>query len=103
MESLLFEPLLDVDFGGPGGVYLSELTGLVCYMGYDPHPLLGMQAVYADGRTALFGSRRGCETYFAIAGPDGERITQVSVLNHCGDPSQTSVNGLCGLQVGGIH
>ncbi|OJJ07411.1 hypothetical protein ASPVEDRAFT_142746 [Aspergillus versicolor CBS 583.65] len=81
MEPPPFEPLLNVDFGGPGGAHLSELTGLVCYMGYDPHPLLGMQAIYADGRTVLFGSTHACEVYFTIAGPDGERVTEVSIFH----------------------
>lgn len=106
MGPLPFEPLLNIDFGGPRGAYLSELTGIVCYMGYDPHPLLGMQAVYADGRSVLFGSRRGCEVYFAIAGPDGEHITEVSVSNHVNDFLQASYRqtvseGVCGLKVGG--
>ena len=106
MEPLPFQPLLSIDFGGPNGLYLSELTGIVCYLGYDPHPLLGMQAVYADGRSVLFGSRRGCEVYFAISGPDGERITGVGVLKHVNDLMQTVyrrtvTKGVCGLKVGG--
>lgn len=109
IEPPRFEPLLNVDFGGPGGAHLSELTGLVGYMGYDPHPLLGMQAVYADGRAVLFGSTRACEVYFTISGPYGERITEVSVFHGfdefpppCVDAEAVPTR-LSGLQVGDIH
>lgn len=109
MEPPHFEPLLNIDFGGPGGGQLSELTGLVCYMGYDPHPMLGMQAIYADGRTVLFGSRNGCEVYFTIAGPDGERITEVGFFHGFDEYPRPSADRegmptrLGGLQVRGIH
>ncbi|KAL2817020.1 hypothetical protein BDW59DRAFT_182360 [Aspergillus cavernicola] len=85
---LSFEPLLNIDFGGPGGLYLSRLTELVCYMGYDPHPVLGMKAIYADGRS---------------------RVTEIGILNYLEDYVRTTMNtqvasrGLCGLQVTTNH
>ncbi|KAL4778402.1 hypothetical protein BJX76DRAFT_362764 [Aspergillus varians] len=109
LPNLPFEPLLNVDFGGPGGLYLSRLTELVCYMGYGSHPVLGMEAIYADGRSVLFGSRRGCRLSFAIGGPDGERITEIGILKYIDDYVQTTMNtqvtsrGLCGLQVTTNH
>ncbi|KAL4937344.1 hypothetical protein BDV06DRAFT_227027 [Aspergillus oleicola] len=39
-----------------------------------------MEAIYVDGRSLLFGAKRGCALHFSIPGPDGERIAEVGIL-----------------------
>ncbi|TPR02659.1 Peroxidase, 2 family protein [Aspergillus niger] len=70
-----FEPLSNMDFGGPGG------------MGYH----------YADGKSVFFGSTGGCAISIPINGPDGERISGVSIVEDNRDLVQSE--GLGGLQV----
>lgn len=76
-----FEPLVNVDFAGPGGRLLSSLTRLVCYLSKYTHPLMGFEMIYADGKSILFGSNGGCELSFPIDGPKGERINKVGILD----------------------
>ncbi|KAL4966490.1 F-box protein [Aspergillus stella-maris] len=101
---LQFEYLLNMDFGGPGGHHLSDLTGLVCFMGNDPHAVHGLMAFYTDGRSVLFGSKRGCGLSFAISGPMGERIVEIRIMrfveDNVWDGTDTRIApGLAGLQV----
>ncbi|GLA14303.1 hypothetical protein AnigIFM62618_000679 [Aspergillus niger] len=92
-----FEPLSNMDFGGPGGRYLMSLTRLDFHVTSYPHPLIGMGYHYADGRSIFFGSTGGCAISIPINGPDGERISGVSIVEDNRDFVQSE--GLGGLQV----
>ncbi|GLA27474.1 hypothetical protein AnigIFM63326_004683 [Aspergillus niger] len=92
-----FEPLSNMDFGGPEGRYLMSLTRLDFHVTSYPHPLIGLGYHYADGRSVFFGSTGGCAISIPINGPDGERISGVSIVEDNRDFVQSE--GLGGLQV----
>ncbi|XHG00078.1 hypothetical protein AWENTII_003549 [Aspergillus wentii] len=92
-----FEPLINIDFGGPRGLLLGSLTRLVFHMASYPYPLVGIETSYSDGRTVLFGSNGGCEISFSIDGSKGERINRIDALE--GNRRYYAYIGLAGLQI----
>ena len=91
----VFEPLINVDFGGPKGIRLGELTRLTCYMTSGYRPLIGIEVFYADGTSFLYSSGGGCEISFFLNGPAGERIHQVGIVEKkSGDDSEIPLSGL---------
>ncbi|KAL4902684.1 hypothetical protein BDW74DRAFT_56524 [Aspergillus multicolor] len=100
-ESLPFEPLHNIVFGGPGGALLPSLTSLVFHMDSRPNPLVGIEIFYNDGHSDLYGRKLGCALSFSIDSANGERIGQVGTLewseNDCLWPLFSL--GLCGLQL----
>ncbi|KAL4915861.1 hypothetical protein BDW62DRAFT_203313 [Aspergillus aurantiobrunneus] len=105
MPTRLFEPLVSIDFGGPGGLLLSSLKRLVFYMGPGTHHVIGLEVFYADGSSFFFGTNWGCELSFPIDGPNGERVNGISTLNYVdsslapGEQGWPGDRGVCGLQV----
>lgn len=92
-----FEPLINIDFGGPRGLLLGSLTRLAFHMASSPYPLIGIEIFYSDGKSVLFGSNSGCEISFFVNGSNGERINQVGILED--NQRHYSAIGLGGLQV----
>ncbi|KAJ0417371.1 hypothetical protein BJY00DRAFT_289777 [Aspergillus carlsbadensis] len=74
-------PLCSIDFGGPGGAFLSTLTRLVFRMEHAT-PFVGVECHYRDQPPRIFGntSSTACELSFLIDGSAGERITRVDLL-----------------------
>ena len=101
LPSQPFEPLTNIDFGGPRGLLLGSLTGLTFHMASRPHPLIGIELSFANGKSVLFGSDRGCGISFLIAGSTGERVNRVSILKDNRDYYPTP--GLGGLEVCSKH
>lgn len=95
--SRAFEPLTNIDFGGPRGLLLGSLTRLALHMASDPHPLIGIEISYSDGRSVLFGSNRGCGISFFVDGSKGERINRIGILED--NRRYHPIIGLGGLQV----
>lgn len=60
-----FEPLIDMNFGGQGGVLLGDLTGITVHMVSDRCPITGIDFIYRD-KTLRFGSGGGTELMFCI-------------------------------------
>ncbi|KAL3469477.1 hypothetical protein BJX99DRAFT_265147 [Aspergillus californicus] len=75
-----FEPLTNIDFGGPKGLRLGTLIRLVVYMVKGTCPLIGMEAFYSNGTSTLFGSNLGCGLSLFLSGPKGERINRIGIL-----------------------
>ncbi|KAL5041593.1 hypothetical protein BDW71DRAFT_201251 [Aspergillus fruticulosus] len=104
-NALPFAPLISIDFGAPGGLGLAELTRLVFYMGFDPNPIRGVKAVYANGVSRLFGSGNGSELSFCIDGPNGERVVKIAVLHRVDDTPHDDelqsgkISSLCGVHI----
>ncbi|PYH74879.1 F-box protein [Aspergillus vadensis CBS 113365] len=92
-----FEPLSNIDFGGPGGRCLMSLIRLDFHMTSYPHPLIGIGYHYADGKSVFFGSTGGCAISIPINGPSGERISGISIVEDNRDFYHSE--GLGGLQV----
>lgn len=92
-----FEPLSNIDFGGPGGRCLMSLIRLDFHMTSYPHPLIGIGYHYADGKSVFFGSTGGCAISIPINGPSGERISGISIVEDNRDLFLSE--GLGGLQV----
>ncbi|OJI85315.1 hypothetical protein ASPTUDRAFT_65238 [Aspergillus tubingensis CBS 134.48] len=82
-----FEPLSNIDFGGPGDFHMTSY----------PHPLIGIGYHYADGKSVFFGSTGGCAISIPINGPSGERISGISIVEDNRDLFLSE--GLGGLQV----
>ncbi|KGO47924.1 hypothetical protein PEXP_037990 [Penicillium expansum] len=74
-----FEPLTNIDFGGPRGLLLAS-SRLTFHMASDPHLFIGIEISYSDGRSILFGSSGGCGISFFIDGSNGERINRIGML-----------------------
>lgn len=97
-----FEPLANIDFGGPRGLLLGSLTSLAFHMTSDPDPILGIEISHSDGGSVLFGSSGGCRVSFFVDGPKGERVNQIGILeDRPREHGQTcwATIGLGGLQV----
>ncbi|RAK84621.1 hypothetical protein BO79DRAFT_202256 [Aspergillus costaricaensis CBS 115574] len=92
-----FEPLSNIDFGGPGGRCLMSLIRLDFHMTSYPHPLIGIGYHYADGKSVFFGSTGGCAISIPINGPSGERISGIRIVEDNRDVYHSE--GLGGLQV----
>lgn len=92
-----FDPVTNVDFGGPGGRSLGALTRLTFYMESTPDPLTGIELFYADSSPLLVGSRDGCEISCLVNGPKGERLAHIGVFEE--NESNGSGTRLKGLQV----
>lgn len=107
-----FRPLINVDFGGPGGVLLSRLARITVYLG-DRADIVGIDFFYEKSNRKYFspigqGTQNlkaeeyrsyGCvqgssvvQIANFIAGSQGERIIKVEIL--CGHG-----HGLKGLKV----
>lgn len=95
--SRAFESLTNIDFGGPIGLHLGSLTRLTFHMTSTPHPIMGIEIFYADGRSVLFGSNGGCGISFCTDGSKRERINRVGILEN--DRIHRSITGLGGLQM----
>ncbi|KAF9892815.1 hypothetical protein FE257_000404 [Aspergillus nanangensis] len=72
------EPLINMDFGGPGGNLLGSLIGMTVHIkaGYN---IVGITYEYSD-RAVTFGCAAGVGLSFFIDGPGGERITVVKLI-----------------------
>lgn len=92
-----FEPLTNIDFGGPRGQLLGSLTRLTFHMTSTPHPIMGIEIFYSDGRSVLFGSNGGCAISCCIDGSKGDHINRVGILEN--DRIRRSITDLGGLQV----
>lgn len=88
----VFDPLVNVDFGGPQGILLPFLTRIVVHMLAETCPIVGMDFFYTD-RCMRFGSGGATELSFFLDGPAGERITAVEVT------AEEPEFGVRGLQV----
>ena len=99
--SQIFEPLMNIDFGGASGLLLEGFTRLIFYMTSRPSPLIGIEVLHSDGNSLLCGTRSGCELSFFISGLKGERIDRVGIFEESSayDPEIT----LGGLQVSMTH
>lgn len=75
-----FEPLTNIDFGGPRGLLLPFLTPLTFHMAPSRHMLIGIEIFYSDGRCVLFGSNSGCEISMFVNGSKGERVNRVGIM-----------------------
>ena len=96
----VFEPLINIDFGGPKGIYLGVFTRITCHMTSNPYPLIGLEIFHADGRSLLYGIAGGCELSFFVNGQTGERIRQVGIVE---EKSLNDDNvSLGGLQVNSL-
>ncbi|EHA18623.1 hypothetical protein ASPNIDRAFT_129458, partial [Aspergillus niger ATCC 1015] len=84
-----FEPLSNMDFGGPGGRYLMSLTRLDFHVTSYPHPLIGMGYHYADGNT----NPGNYQTYASLKGI--RRIQASAGISGWSRPP----NGICGLKL----
>jgi hypothetical protein len=87
-----FDPLINIDFGGPHGVLLASLTRLVVHMVSEFRPIVGLEFVY-NNRSIKFGLGGVAEISALIDGQGGERIINVEVV--IDDPK----SGMRGLQV----
>lgn len=95
--SRAFEPLTNIDFGGPGGELLRLLTRLTFYMTAGPLPFKGIEIFYADRKPLLYGTRSGCGLSFVIDGSKGEHIDHVSIVENGSEYDPEIILG--GLQV----
>lgn len=96
-SSRAFDPLMNIDFGGPKGVRLGLLTRLTFHMTAHPMPLVGIEIFYSDGNSSLYGTRGGCELSFFIDGPKGECIDHIDILEESSQNHPGKILG--GLQV----
>lgn len=87
-----FEPLINVDFGGLRGMLLPYLTRIVIYMVSDHRPIIGIGFFYTN-RSIRFGDTNGVQLSFLINGPEGERISDISIT--VDDPPDR----ICSLEV----
>lgn len=71
--------VVDVDFGGPNGKYLTSLTRVVLHMMSAEMPIIGMQFFYTN-MSFKFGIGGQTELSFIIDGPGGERIDDVEII-----------------------
>ncbi|KAF9893998.1 hypothetical protein FE257_008969 [Aspergillus nanangensis] len=72
--------VINIDFGGPGGILLKALTKLVVHMAIGPLPVVGVDFSYADSTVKHFGHRGQNQLTFYVNGPAGERITKIVVV-----------------------
>lgn len=80
--SQVFEPLLNIDFGGPSGVLLGSVARLTLHMESPPRPIIGIEVFHNDGRSVLFGSEGGCAISLFVNSSKGERINEMCILEH---------------------
>ncbi|CAG8192000.1 unnamed protein product [Penicillium salamii] len=94
-----FDPLTNIDFGGPKGVHLGRLTRLTFHMAASnsPLPLTGIEIFLSDGHSFLCGSRSDCELSLFIEGSKGERIDRIDILEESSRYHLKKVLG--GLQI----
>ncbi|KAK2768311.1 hypothetical protein FQN54_000164 [Arachnomyces sp. PD_36] len=74
-----FEPLISIDFGGPGGALLGSLTGITAHMISSKTPVVGMTFIYGD-KSITFGRLGAVALTVLIDGPGGERILGVGAI-----------------------
>ncbi|KGO74307.1 hypothetical protein PITC_019770 [Penicillium italicum] len=89
-----FEPLTNIDFGGPRGLLLASLARLTFYMTSYPYLFIGIEISYSDGRSVLHGSSGGCGLSFFVDGSNGERINRIGVLGIRESQPEMSLDGL---------
>lgn len=87
-----FNPILNMDFGGPRGFMLSSLSKVVVTMRSNPALVIGIEFFYGSEKTTFFGSRGGVELSFLIDGAGGERISGVKT-------ERTATQGVHSFQV----
>ncbi|KAG5746660.1 hypothetical protein H9Q70_010651 [Fusarium xylarioides] len=90
---------LNMDFGGPGGAFISRLSRITALHDDQHGSFRGFTFSYIDGRTKSYGTRTvintagdrsACiEQSFSIDGPGGERIVSLEVAP---DPSPETEN-----------
>ncbi|KAL3448449.1 hypothetical protein BJX65DRAFT_317354 [Aspergillus insuetus] len=74
-----FDPVLNVDFGGPNEERLSRLTRIVAHMLSRVDPIVGLTFYFTDHSSTHFGRHGSMEVSSIIDGPGGERISSVVV------------------------
>lgn len=74
-----YQPLLNVDFGGPDGSQLSSLTRIVAHMGRLPYLIAGFEIFYSQFESKLYGNRALVERSFIVDGVNGERIDEAKI------------------------
>lgn len=74
-----FNPVLNMNFGGPRGCMLGSLTKIIVTMMGIPGLVIGIEFCYSGGKTTFFGSRGGVELLLLVDGPGGERINGVEL------------------------
>lgn len=85
-----FSPLVNMDFGGPGGVLLQSLTRLIVHVAHNRYPIVGMEFRYGD-ESVRFGGQGSVQITTLIDGPAGERIQSVDIIT---DPAGAHIMGL---------
>ncbi|KAJ5702049.1 hypothetical protein N7488_009597 [Penicillium malachiteum] len=77
--SRAFEPLMNIEFGGPEGLFVGSVRRITCYMKTGYCPLVGIEIFHSDGRSVLCGTRNGCELSWFLDGANGECIDKVDI------------------------
>ncbi|KAJ0425254.1 hypothetical protein BJY00DRAFT_204588 [Aspergillus carlsbadensis] len=85
LESSGFDPILNVDFGGPNGERLPRLTRIVARMLGRADPIVGLTFYFCDHTSDHFGRHGSMEVSSFIDGPGGERISSVIVETSTAD------------------
>jgi hypothetical protein len=95
-ECQTYNPIWNIDFGGPSGEKLSKLTRIVAHMEDETTPLVGLM-FDINGEDIMYGNRGRTEVSFIIDGAGGERISKVIY-------EQASISlGIWSLEVCYIH
>lgn len=72
----IFEPLTNIDFGGPRGLLLTSLTRLTFHMA-PGYILMEIKIFDPDGKRVNFGSNGSCEISLFVNGSKEERVNLV--------------------------
>lgn len=87
MSGRKFEPLINIDFGGPHGQLLPTLN-MVAVMMSNKGQFIGLRFTYVDGTSIFYGNELGSIKTYYIDGPGGERIERVKVEFPRNDPNR---------------
>ncbi|KAL4910813.1 hypothetical protein BDW74DRAFT_172276 [Aspergillus multicolor] len=72
-------PILNIDFGGPGGERLTRLTRIVAHMLDKFAPFVGLSFYFNDQGFIHFGRKGSMEVSSLIKGPGGQLISNVII------------------------
>ncbi|KAJ9195175.1 hypothetical protein DTO164E3_6936 [Paecilomyces variotii] len=88
-----YNPILNIDFGGPAGESLGKITRMAAHMEDETAAFVGFTFDYEGNSSVLYGRQGRIEVSFVLNAADGERISEITY-----EQASSSI-GLWSLQV----